>query len=162
MIQIRQATVLDLDRIVAIYNQAILTTTSTFDTDPKTIEQQRPWFDKHSKKYPLIVALIEDRVVGWASLTPWSDRCAYSETAELSVYIDEAYRGKGIGKELMVKIIEAGEQAKLHTIISRIAEGNEISVRMHKQAGFEVIGTMKEVGRKFGKLLDVLLMQKVY
>ena len=162
MVQIREAEESDLGRITEIYNQAILNTTATFDTEPKTIEKQKEWFQKHSKKYPLLVAELESCVLGWASLTPWSDRCAYSDTAEISLYIDEAHRGKGIGKKLMSEIIEAGYRAKLHTVIARIAEGNEISVQMHKQRGFTVIGNMKEVGRKFGKLLDVLLMQKIY
>ena len=162
MAQIREAKESDLGRITEIYNQAILTTTATFDTEPKTTEERKEWFQKHSEKYPLIVAELEGRVIGWASLTPWSDRCAYSDTAEISLYIDEAYRGKGIGKKLMSEIMEAGHRAKLHTVIARISEGNEVSVQMHKKAGFIIIGNMREVGRKFGKLLDVLLMQKIY
>ena len=86
MAQIREAKESDLGRITEIYNQAILTTTATFDTEPKTTEERKEWFQKHSEKYPLIVAELEGRVIGWASLTPWSDRCAYSDTAEISLW----------------------------------------------------------------------------
>lgn len=162
MMHIKPATLQDLAGIVAIYNQAVLKTTATFDTEVKTIEQHKPWFDVHSTKYPLLVAEIDNIIVGWASLTPWSDRCAYSDTAEISIYIDEAQQSKGIGTQLMADIIKAGDKGCLHTILARIAEGNKISLALHQRVGFEVIGNMREVGRKFGKLLDVLLMQKIY
>ncbi|MGB3092900.1 MAG: N-acetyltransferase family protein, partial [Candidatus Zixiibacteriota bacterium] len=101
-------------------------------------------------------------VVGWASLSKWSDRCAYSDTAEISLYVHHGHQGKGIGRKLLEAIVAEGQKAGLHTIIARIAEASEASIHLHKSVGFEHIGTMKEVGRKFGKLLDVYLMQKVY
>jgi L-amino acid N-acyltransferase YncA len=110
----------------------------------------------------VIVAVTDKKITGWASLSRWSDRCAYDSTAELSVYVDAEERGKGIGRLLMSSIVEEGRRAGLHTLISRISEGNEISVKMHEQMGFTHIGVMKEVGKKFGKLLDVLMMQKIY
>lgn len=147
--------------ITEIYNDAILKTTATFDTEPKTVESQEKWFEKHTEKYPLLVYEESNQVLGWASLNQWSDRCAYSDTAEISLYIAEAHRGKGIGKQLMSAIMEEGQKARLHTVIARIAEGNEVSVRLHEAAGFQVIGTMKEVGNKFGRRIDVLLMQRI-
>ena len=109
-----------------------------------------------------MVAESDDQVIGWASLSKWSDRCAYSDTAEISVYIKDGYRGQGIGRKLIEEIIQAGEEVGLHTILSRITAGNDESIHLHTEFGFEHIGIMKEVGYKSGRLLDVVLMQKIY
>jgi phosphinothricin acetyltransferase len=162
MIIIRNATLHDLAAITEIYNQAILKTTATFDTESKTLEEQKVWFANHGPKYPVIVAAEDGKIVGWASLSKWSDRCAYSNTAEISLYVDEKNRGKGTGRKLLETIVLEGEKAGLHSIIARIAEGNEMSIHLHQSVGFEHIGIMKEVGRKFGRLLDIYLMQKTY
>jgi L-amino acid N-acyltransferase YncA len=162
MIIIRKATSDDLAAITEIYNQAILRTTATFDTEPKSLEEQKVWFESHGPKYPVLVAEEDGKVTGWASLSKWSGRCAYSDTAEISLYIDEKEREKGIGRKLLKAIIRQGEKTGIHSIIARIAEGNEASIHLHKSVGFEHIGIMKEVGRKFGRLLDIYFMQKIY
>lgn len=162
MIIIRDATLRDLTDITEIYNEAILNTVATFDTNIKTLHEQRSWFNKHGSKNPIIVAEDNGKVVGWASLSKYSDRCAYSDTAELSLYVRKEFQGKGIGKNLMKEIVKKGKQAGLHAIISRIAEGNQVSVHLHKTVGFEHVGIYKEVGYKFGKRLDVYLMEKLY
>lgn len=162
MIIIRKATLDDLAAITEIYNQAILRTTATFDTEPKSLDEQKVWFESHGLKYPVIVAEEDGKVIGWASLSKWSDRCAYSDTAEISLYVDEKNRGRRIGRKLLEAIIRQGEKTGLHSIIARIAEGNEVSIHLHQSVGFEHIGIMKEVGRKFGRLLDVYLIQKIY
>jgi L-amino acid N-acyltransferase YncA len=159
---IRPAKIDDLPAITEIYNQAILNTVATFDTEPKTPEEQRVWFNEHGKQYPVMVAEIDGVLVGWSALSAWSDRYAYSDTAEISVYVEERFRGKGIGRTLSQAIIQAGREAGLHTLIARIADENEASIHIAESLGFERIGVMKEVGRKFGRLLDVLLMQKIY
>lgn len=162
MLTIREAVPEDLEPITAIYNDAILNTVATFDTEPKRVEDQQGWFASHGDKFPLVVAVLDHRVVGWASLSRWSDRCAYADTAELSVYVHEAYRGRGIGTALMRAVVHEGRTRGLHTILARIAEGNAISVRLHEAVGFHHIGTMREVGSKFGKRLDVQLMQLLF
>jgi L-amino acid N-acyltransferase YncA len=159
---IRRASIDDLTAITEIYNEAIHKTIATFDTTPKTIEEQKTWFNNHGPKNPIMVAEHDSRVVGWAALSTWSDRRAYSDTAEISLYIREEHRGRGIGKKLLAAIIQEGEKTGLHTVIARITEGNKASVYLHESVGFEKIGVMKEVGRKFGKLLNVYLMQKIY
>jgi len=162
MLKIRKAKLVDLGGITEIYNEAIHETTATFDTTPKTLEEQKAWFAEHDKKHPILVAEQNGLVVGWASLSRWSDRCAYSDTAEVSLYVKKELRGKGIGKTLLEALIEAGQKGGLHTVIARITEGNEPSMGLFKQEGFEVVGVMREVCRKFGKLLDVYMMQKIY
>jgi L-amino acid N-acyltransferase len=162
MITIRKGEIKDLRAIVEIYNEAVLHTTATFDTTTKTVEEQRGWYDKHTGKYPILVAEEDAKVIGWASLSQYSDRCAYSDTAEASIYVKEGQRGKGLGRKLSDAILKMGKDAKMHTIILRIAEGNEASIKLAKSLGFKDVGTMKEVGKKFGKLLDVYIMQLIF
>jgi len=162
MFTIRAAKLDDLNAITEIYNEAILTTDATFDTEPKTDAEQRAWFANHGLKNPILVAELDGAVVGWASLSEWSDRCAYSDTAEISQYVKQGFRGRGIGRRLLEDIIQEGEKVGLHTVIARITKGNKESVHLCESVGFEHIGVMREVGRKFGKLFNVYLMQKIY
>jgi len=158
---IRKAKIEDLISINDIYNEVIEKTVATFDTTPKTLEEQKNWFTNHGPKNPILVAEKEESILGWASLSQWSDRCAYSDTAELSLYIKEKYRGQGIGRKLLEAIIQEGKKTGLHTVIASITEGNETSIYLHETVGFFHIGIMKEVGQKFEKRLDVYLMQKI-
>jgi len=162
MVEIRSATVEDLEEITKIYNEAILKTVATFDTEIKTIDERKKWFKNHGQKNPILVSTLDGNIIGFASLSKYSSRCAYSDTAELSLYIKKKFQGRGYGKNLMESIVKEGKKVGLHVIISRITEGNEKSVYLHKTFGFENVGIMKEVGFKFGKHLDVILMQKVY
>ncbi|MCM2303470.1 MAG: GNAT family N-acetyltransferase, partial [Elusimicrobia bacterium] len=130
MTAIRPATDRDIPSITDIYNQAVLRATGTFDTEPKTLEQQRAWFSLHGPSHPVIVAEADGKVVGWASMSPYSDRCAYARTAEVSVYIDEKARGAGVGGALLEAILAAGKSAGLKQVLARVTEGNEASLRL--------------------------------
>ena len=160
-IQIRQALPADVEAITAIYNEAILTTTATFDTEPKTTAERLEWFKAHDERHPVLVAAVEGTIAGWASLSRWSDRPAYDDTAETSFYVQSKYRGRGIGRMLKEAIIEEARRLHFHTLIARVAEGSQESLHLNESAGFVHIGTMKQVGRKFGKLLDVHILQKM-
>jgi L-amino acid N-acyltransferase YncA len=162
VLRIRKATSEDLGAITGIYNEAILQTVATFDTEPKTIEKQQTWFANHDAKHPVLVAEQDGLIVGWASLSKWSDRRGYSGTAEVSLYVEKAHRGRGIGNNLLKAIIQKGQKAGIHTVIAQIVEGNEPSINLFKHVGFKQVGVLKEVGCKFGKLLDVHVMQKIY
>ena len=158
----RAATDGDIKAITDIYNEAVLTTDATFDIEPKTEDEQRVWFAHHGPKHPVLVAEFDGAVIGWASLSEWSTRCSYAGTAEVSLYIKEGFRGKGAGRRLLEDIMREGERVGLHTILSRITTGNEVSIHLHESVGFEHVGIMREVGEKYGRLLDVLLMQRIY
>ncbi len=162
MLHIRSAELKDIPAITEIYNDAILNSTATFDTEIKTIVDRTQWFNNHGERYPILSAEMDGNVIGWASLTKWSDRCAYEKTAEVSVYIHKDFRGKGIGKKLLEQLIFQGEKAGIHYMLARISQDNESSIHIHEIFGFEHIGVMKEVGFKFGKFLNVHLMQKVF
>ncbi len=162
MFNIRTATKEDISSITEIYNDAVLNTTATFDIEPKTYSEQESWFEQHAGKFTVIVAVDNDAVVGWASLSPWSDRCAYSNTADVAVYIKDEFRGKGIGKKLVKELLKRGPDNGLHSAIAKICAENEVSLNLFKKLGFKNIGTMKEVGYKFGRRLDVHLMQIMF
>jgi len=123
---------------------------------------QLVWFADHGAKNPIMVAEVDGVVVGWGSLSKWSDRCAYTDTAEVSLYVQPGHRGGGVGRMLMKHLLEEGRTQGLHAVIARITEGNKVSVHLHESFGFSPIGVMKEVGVKFGKRLDVFLMEKVF
>jgi L-amino acid N-acyltransferase len=161
MVSIRRATLGDVTAIAEIYNEAILTTTSTFDTEPKTPEERTAWLQGHDVRHPVLVAVVDEQVVGWASLSEWSDRCAYADTAETSFYVRSSHQGRGIGRQLKGAIIEEARRLKYHTLIARVAEGSTASLHLNEQTGFVHVGTLRQVGRKFGKLLDVHILQKM-
>ena len=162
MLTVRPAIENDVPVITEIYNEAILNTTATFDTEPKTVEQQLNWFRAHDASHPVFVGEIKNRVIAWASLSKWSDRCAYDSTAEVSIYVHKDFRNQGIGKQLMEIIVLEGKERGLHTLLSRITSGNEKSIYLHERLGFEQIGVLKEVGKKFDKFHDVHMLQKVF
>ena len=160
-LQIRRAQATDIAAITEIYNEAILTTTATFDTEPKTIADRQQWFETHDARHPVIVATLEGRLVGWASLTPWSDRRAYDDTAEITFYVKSEFRGRGIGRQLNETLIREARNLQLHTLIARVAQESSVSLHIMESAGYTRVGTLREVGRKFGRLLDVNILQKI-
>ena len=158
---IRLAAPSDAAAIAEIYNEAITTTTATFDLEPKSLEERKEWLRAHTGRFPVLVGEIDGAVVGFASLSPWSDRAAYDGTAETGLYVHSRHRGRGIGRRLKTAIIEEARQRKFHTLIARVTEDSAASIHLNREAGFVLVGTMREVGRKFGRLLDVLIMQKM-
>ena len=161
VLNIRPADLADLEEITGVYNEAVRTTTATFDIEPKSSDEQLRWFESHDPRHPILVAELDGDVVGWACLAKWSDRAAYSETAETSFYVEQQHRGKGIGRRLKQAIIDEARRLGFHSLIARAAQGSDESIHLNESFGFEHVGTLKEVGRKFGNLLDVHIMQKL-
>ncbi len=161
-IEIRRAQIEDVAAITGIYNDAIATTTGTFDTEPKTLEARQAWFRAHGPRHPVLVALSRGQVVAWGALGPFSDRPAYDRTAEVHVYVGAADQGQGIGSALLRALVQEGGRAGLHALVARIAAGNDASLHVHEAAGFSSAGTLREVGTKFGRRLDVHLLEYLY
>ena len=154
---IRKAVTEDLPALLEIYNHEVLNGTATFDLTPQTLEQRRKWYDAHNiDNHPLYVADIDGRAIGYVSLSAYREKEAYRSTVELSVYIHPDHRGKGLASALMSFILdEARCDESIHTVVSVITSGNVASVRLHEKFGFSFGGTLKEVGVKFGKYLDI-------
>ena len=160
-VTIRRAELSDAASIADIYNEAILTTSATFDTEPKSIAERTEWLQAHDERHPVLVAIVDGRVIGWSSITRWSDRSAYDDTAETSIYVHSTHRGQGVGRKLKEATIDEARRLKFHTLIARIAEGSHESIHLNKSAGFIYVGTLRQVGRKFDQLLDVHIYQKL-
>ena len=154
---IRKAEREDLPALLEIYNDEVLHGVATLDLTPKQLPEWESWFAAHgSAEHPLLVAEREGHLAGYATLSPYREKEAYRSTAELSVYVGRQDRGKGVATALMHRILEsAAETETLHTVVSVITAGNEASRALHRKFGFEYCGTIKEVGRKFGRYLDI-------
>ena len=154
---IRTAEIQDLPALLAIYNYEVVNGTATFDTEPKTLQQREEWFYAHNiDNYPLIVAEMDGQAVGYASLSQFRPKDAYRTTVELSIYIAPQYRGRGIANRLMEVILEeARKDDRTHLVISLITGSNAASIYLHEKFGFTHIGTIPEVGIKFGQYQDV-------
>jgi L-amino acid N-acyltransferase YncA len=156
---LRRAEEKDISQITKIYNDAVLNTAATFHLEPVSEQERLVWLRKHDNIRPVIVADLDGKIAGWGSLSRWNPKEAYDGTVELSVYVDRDSRGEGIGKAIMEDLILRAKKGKLHTIISLITEGNEVSMKLHTQLGFEQTGNIREAGYKFDQFLDVTIWQ---
>jgi L-amino acid N-acyltransferase YncA len=161
LFSIRAATAADLPGIFAIYDDEVLHGTATFDTQPRTPAERLEWFANDGNgRYPVLVAEVDGQVAGWARLYAWSPRRAYDRTAENAVYVGRAHRGRGLSRALMEEILRLAPQRGVSVLVARIVEGNPASLALHERLGFRTIGVMRRVGEKFGRLLDVRLMDR--
>ncbi len=159
---IRRAVMDDVKDITDIYNYAVVNNTATMETRVNSISYRREWLGNHVGKY--VVLVIEEegtgRVLGWASLSPFSDREGYCYTAEFSIYLHPHTQGKGYGKKLMKAILDhAYEDGRIHSIIAKIIGANNKSIAIHYQFGFHHVGTLKEAGYKLNQTLDSHIFQ---
>lgn len=154
---IRAAELKDMEAMLDIYNYEVDKGYATFDVTKKNIEERLEWFHAHNvDNHPLIVYEEAGKTVAYASLSPYRIKGAYAATVELSVYVHHNYRRRGIAFKLTEAILSiARERKDIHTVISVITGGNQASVRLHEKLGFRHCGTIREVGVKFGKLLDI-------
>ena len=161
-VHLRLAERRDAEAIRSIYNPEVLESTVTFDLVPRTLAEQLAWLDDHAGGHPAIVATDDgDAIVGFGSLSPYRPRAAYSTTVEDSVYVRRDCRGSGVGVALLGELVRLGTAHGFHSAIARIVGNHEASIALHSHCGFTVIGTEYEIGRKFGKWLDVVLMQRM-
>ncbi len=157
---VRPATPGDAEGILSIYNAAVTGSVDTFDLVPRTLDDQLAWLDDHSGAHPAVVAVDPSgAVLGFGSLSPYRPRPAYATTVEDSVYVADESRGAGIGKALLAELVRLAREHGFHSVIGRIVGHNEVSIGLHSACGFTEVGTEREVGRKFNRWLDVVVMQ---
>ena len=158
---IRPATANDLDAIRAVYNYYVTCSTCTYQIELETAAERAAWFRDRSELHPVTVAEREGIVIGWAALSPWKSRCGYARSAEASVYIHHEHHRRGAGKALLIDLIDRAKALGLHTVIGGACSTQTASLALQAALGFEVIGTFREVGRKFDRWLDVTHTQLV-
>jgi len=162
VVLIRPAVPDDAAALMAIYNPIVLTSTATFDLIPRTLEEQRAWIDDRTGARVILVAVEDDgEVAGYSALSPYRDRAAYSTTVEDSVYVHEDHQGRGVGRVLLDELLGTARAHGFHAMMARIVSDHEASIGLHAACGFEIIGHEREVGRKFGRWLDVTLMERL-
>lgn len=159
--ELRAARLDDAEAIRAIYNVEVLTSTATFDLVPRTQSEQRRWLTERSGAHAVVVAVSDGQVLGFGSLSPWRDRPAYRTTVEDSVYVARDVQRRGVGRAILTELVEVARAHGFHACMARISGGHDASIALHRACGFEIVGTEREVGRKFGRWLDVALMQRL-
>jgi len=160
--EIREALPADVPGILDIYNDAVRNTTAIWNETPVDLANRQAWFEARAQQgYPILVAVDETGVLGYASFGDWRPFEGFRHTVEHSVYIRGDQRGKGLGPVLMAALIERARRCGKHVMVAAIESGNAASVRLHERLGFVVTGQMPQVGVKFGRWLDLTFMQRV-
>ena len=162
MVSIRPGTLEDLPALTDIYNHYIIHTPITFDLQPLTPDQRRPWLDDHAAtgRYRLLVAEEDGQVVGCTTSSRWRPKAAYGRTVESSVYCHPQHTGRGVGTRLYEALFAAVAQEDVHRVVAGITLPNAASVALHERFGFRLVGQFSEVGHKFDRYWDVAWFER--
>lgn len=161
MTRIRDARAADAEALCLIYNQGIEDRIATLETELRTPDERRQWLASRGPRHPVIVAEAEGRVVGWGSLNSFNPRAAYDHVADFSVYIERAWRGKGVGRALLEALIEKARALGYHKLVLAAFPFNDMGMRLYERAGFRQVGVYKEQGRVDGGWVDIVIMEKL-
>jgi len=158
VIGVRPATAADAAAMATIYNDAVLHSTATFDLEPQTEADRRSWLAAGSTRL-VLVAEAGGRVVGWAALVRWSERGAYDQTVEAAVYVAADRQRSGVGRTLGAALIDGARRLGLHALVAQVCTENEAGLGLALELGYRPVGTLREVGVKFGRRLDVAVCE---
>ncbi|MBR0556479.1 N-acetyltransferase [Ciceribacter sp. L1K23] len=157
---IRQASEADLPVIRDIYNDAVANTTAIWNEVLVDLDNRRDWWRLRTERgFPVLVAERDGQTVGYATYGDWRAFDGYRHTVEHSVYVDRTCRGGGIGKSLLAALVEHARGNDKHVMIAAIEAGNAASIALHEKLGFTLVGIHREVGTKFGRWLDLAMME---
>ena len=161
-IAIRRASHADLPALLELYNYYVVNTPITFDIEPRTLEQRHEWLDQFAAhgRHQCFVAVKGTEPIGWACSARFKERAAYDSSVETSIYVKAGEQGRGVGRRLYTQLFDALAGADVHVAFGGITVPNEASIGIHRAIGFEHVGTLCEVGRKFGRYWDVAWYQK--
>lgn len=160
--RIRPAVPADLPSLLEIYNEAVAHTTASWDLVPLTPVEHAEWYaTKAEHRHPILVADADGQVLGYAAYGPFRAKAGYATTMEHSVYVVPEHQGKGIGRTLLVAVIEAARANGVHALIGGLSADNVASMGLHRSLGFVEVGRLPEVGRKFDSWLDLVLLQLI-
>jgi L-amino acid N-acyltransferase len=177
-IRLRPVELSDAQGIRNIYNAEVLDSTVTMDLVPRTLAEQQQWIEAHQGAHGALVAVEtlhgfttsgtiggvtgNEVILGFASISPYRSRPGYSTTVENSIYVHREHQSRGIGRNLLDEVLHLAEESGFHSCMARILAGHEASIRLHASRGFDLVGVEREVGRKFGRWIDITLMQKLF
>ena len=161
MTAIRDASAADAEAISVIYNQGIEDRLATLETEPRTPAERGAWLAARGPRHPVIVAVAEGGVVGWGSLNSFNLRRAYDHVADFSVYVERAWRGKGVGRVLLDALVVKARALEYHKLVLAAFPFNEAGMRLYQKAGFREVGVYKEQGRVDGRWVDIVIMEKL-
>ncbi|WP_122049807.1 GNAT family N-acetyltransferase [Asaia bogorensis] len=163
MTELRDATESDLPAILAITNDAIATSEAIWATSPRSLEERRGWMaDRKAAGFPVIVAVEDGTILGFASYGPFRVYEGYARTVEHSIYVARAAQRKGIGRMLLEAITAHAEHAGMHVLIGAITASNTASIALHRAAGFSESTPLPQMGFKFGRWLDLVFMYRLF
>lgn len=157
---LRPACADDAEQLAAIWNHEARATLATTDTEVRDAAAQRAWLATHSALYPVVVAVTDDAVAGYAALTAYRTRPAFQRTVEDSVYVEQRWRGRGVGRLLVTHLLDQATALGHHSVFARITADNAASRRLHEQLGFRLVGIEEEVAFKLARWLDVAVYQR--
>lgn len=160
-VKIREARLEDLADILVIYNQGIEDRMATLETDMKNQDYIQKWFAEHQGRHAVLVAETDQKVVGFASLNPYSHRCAYQGVADLSIYIHRDFRGHGIGTALLSTLEGLARDNDFYKIVLFTFPFNLNGQKLYRKLGYREVGIFKNQGILDGKTIDVMAMEKL-
>jgi len=155
---VRAATIADLPTIVGIYNWAVNQTFATIDSEPLSAEEGQAWWSDHASRNTVIVAEEDGDVIGWARILPWKQRGF--DVVEDLVYVDPLHHGRGVGRELLSRVIEITKGWDCKSIVASGATDNTSGLKLHRSLGFEEVGTLRNAAYKFSRWMDITLLQR--
>jgi L-amino acid N-acyltransferase YncA len=160
-VTVRPAGMADVEAICAIHNQGIEDRIATLDTTLRAPADTQAWLTDHGPRYPVLVADLHGTVVGWASLNRFNPRPAYDQVADFSVYVERAWRGKGVGRTLLDHLIDRARAIGFHKMVLAAMAFNTAGIALYARSGFERVGVYREQGQLEGRWVDVLIMEKI-
>ncbi len=160
-VRVRLATEADLEAITAIYNNSVLTETASWDDETVTLENRRRWLAEHATEpFVTLVAELDEIVVGYAAYGRFREKAGWALTVEHSVYLAPNAQGRGIGTLLLTRLLDAAAARGIHVMVGVLSADNEASMRLHLRLGFVETARMPEAGKKFGRWLDAVMVQR--
>ncbi|MGR4065278.1 MAG: arsinothricin resistance N-acetyltransferase ArsN1 family A [Vulcanimicrobiaceae bacterium] len=158
---VRPATGADVAAMKRIYNQGIEDGVATLEVATRSEAEMAAWYADRDERHAVLVAVAADEIVGWASLNRFSHRCAHDAIADLSVYVARERRSQGIGRELLLALLERARDARFHKVVLHALDSNVAGKRLYARVGFVEVGVFKEHGEIDGSLVDVVAMEQI-